>query len=64
MFLNMVSWLAEDEDLISIRPKQTDDRRIILSQSQLSILRLITVFLLPGIALVTGVRGVVNRRRR
>ncbi|NLT65198.1 MAG: GldG family protein [Acidobacteria bacterium] len=64
MFLNMVSWLAEDEDLISIRPKQTDDRRIILSQSQLSILRLITVFLLPGIALVTGVLVVVNRRRR
>lgn len=64
MFLNMVSWLAEDEDLISIRPKPTDDRRIILSQSQLSLLRLITVFLLPGIALVTGVLVVVNRRRR
>ncbi len=63
MFLNMVSWLAQDEDLISIRPKSPEDRRIILSQSQQSMLRLVTVFVLPGIALVTGIM-VWSRRRR
>jgi ABC-type uncharacterized transport system involved in gliding motility auxiliary subunit len=64
MFLNMVSWLAQDEDLISIRPKSPEDRRIILSQSQLAMLRLVTIFLLPGIALVAGIAVVLNRRRR
>jgi ABC-type uncharacterized transport system involved in gliding motility auxiliary subunit len=64
MFLNMVSWLAQDEDLISIRPKNPDDRRILLSASQLSILRLITLIALPGIALIIGIVVVWNRRRR
>jgi ABC-type uncharacterized transport system involved in gliding motility auxiliary subunit len=64
LFLNMVSWLAQDEDLISIRPKPVQDRRILLSQSQLALLRLIAVFLLPGIALVAGIVVVWNRRRR
>jgi len=64
LFLNMVSWLAQDEDLISIRPKPQDDRRILLTQSQLSMIRLITIVILPGIALVVGIAVVVNRRRR
>jgi ABC-type uncharacterized transport system involved in gliding motility auxiliary subunit len=64
LFLNMVSWLAEDEDLISIRPKPPEDRRILMSQSQLAMLRLVTFFVLPGIALLCGVVVVWNRRRR
>jgi ABC-type uncharacterized transport system involved in gliding motility auxiliary subunit len=64
LFLNMVSWLAQDEDLISIRPKAPDDRRIVLSQSQMAMLRLLTVFVLPGIALVVGIMVVVRRRRK
>jgi ABC-type uncharacterized transport system involved in gliding motility auxiliary subunit len=63
LFLNMVSWLSEDEDLISIRPKAPEDRRVILSQSQQSMLRLVTVFLLPGAVLVAGI-VVWTRRRR
>jgi ABC-type uncharacterized transport system involved in gliding motility auxiliary subunit len=64
LFLNMVSWLAQDEDLISIRPKQSEDRRILLSQSQLSAVRLLAVFVLPGIALIAGIIVVMKRRRR
>jgi ABC-type uncharacterized transport system involved in gliding motility auxiliary subunit len=64
LFLNMVSWLAQDEDLISVRPKSPEDRRVMLSQSQLSLLRLFVVFLLPGIALVIGIVVFVNRRRK
>jgi ABC-type uncharacterized transport system involved in gliding motility auxiliary subunit len=63
LFLNMVSWLAQDEDLISIRAKTPEDRRLILSQSQLSMLRLISIFLLPGAALFIGI-AVWTRRRR
>ena len=27
LFLNMMNWLSSDEDLISIRPKDPEDRR-------------------------------------
>jgi hypothetical protein len=64
LFLNMVSWLAQDEDLISIRPKPPEDRRILLSQAQMRMLLLFTVIVLPGIALITGFAVVWNRRRR
>jgi ABC-type uncharacterized transport system involved in gliding motility auxiliary subunit len=64
LFLNMVSWLAQEEDLISIRPKPQDDRRMLLSQSQLTMIMLLSIVILPGIALVAGIAVVVNRRRR
>jgi ABC-type uncharacterized transport system involved in gliding motility auxiliary subunit len=64
LFLNMVSWLAQDEDLISIRPKSPEDRRITLNQGQINLLRLFVIFVLPGIALVIGIVVVVNRRRK
>ena len=63
LFLNMINWLAQDEDLISIRPRSVDDRRIILSQGQMVVLRLFTVFLLPGAAAVIGIVVVIRRRR-
>ncbi len=63
LFLNMVSWLGEEEDLISIRPKAPQDRRVILTQSQQSMLRLLIVFVLPAIVLVSGI-VVWTRRRR
>jgi ABC-type uncharacterized transport system involved in gliding motility auxiliary subunit len=63
LFLNMVSWLAQEEDLISIRPKPPEDRRVVLSESQQSVLRLLTVFLIPGAVLVAGI-VVWTRRRR
>ncbi|MCL2877954.1 MAG: GldG family protein, partial [Acidobacteria bacterium] len=63
LFLNMINWLAQDEDLISIRPKPVDDRRIILSQGQLAMIRIFTIFLLPAAAVVIGIVVVVRRRR-
>ena len=63
MFMNMISWLAQDEDLISIRPKSADDRRIILSQGQMTLVRIFTMFLLPGAAAVIGIIVVARRRR-
>jgi len=63
MFLNMVSWLAQEEDLISIRPKSQQDRRIIMSQSQQALVRLLAVFLLPGIVLIAGIIVWTRRRR-
>jgi ABC-type uncharacterized transport system involved in gliding motility auxiliary subunit len=63
LFLNMLSWLAQEEDLISIRPKPPEDRRIILSRSQQSTLAYLTILILPACVLVAGV-AVWRRRRR
>ncbi len=63
LFLNMISWLAQDEDLISIRPKTPEDKRVILSQGQQSEIRLFTVILIPACVLIAGI-VVWTRRRR
>ena len=60
--LNTVNWLASDEDLISIRPKDREDRRITLTQSQMTWLRVSSQFFLPFIVIVGGL-SVWWRRR-
>ena len=52
--LNTMNWLSSDEDLISIRPKEQDDRRIIMTRSQLMWVRTTSQFLLPLIVVVAG----------
>jgi ABC-type uncharacterized transport system involved in gliding motility auxiliary subunit len=60
--LNTINWLASDEDLISIRPKERDDRRITLTQAQMSWVRITSQFLLPLLVIFAGV-SVWWRRR-
>jgi ABC-type uncharacterized transport system involved in gliding motility auxiliary subunit len=60
--LNAINWLASDEDLISIRPKARDDRRITLTQAQMRWLRITSQFLLPLLVVLAGV-SVWWRRR-
>ncbi len=60
--LNMMNWLSSDEDLISIRPKQQDDRRITVNQSQMRLIRTVSQFGLPLIVIIVGI--VVWWRRR
>lgn len=55
LLLNMLNWLSSDEDLISIRPKDPEDRRISLTQAQFRLLRAVSQFLLPLIVIVSGV---------
>jgi ABC-type uncharacterized transport system involved in gliding motility auxiliary subunit len=63
LFLNMVSWLASEEDLISVRPKAPEDRKVILSQGQEKMIQWLCLLVLPGAALVSGI-VVWTRRRR
>lgn len=60
--LNAVNWLSSDEDLISIRPKPQDDRRITMTQGQLSLVRATSQFVLPLVVVIAGV-GVWWKRR-
>jgi ABC-type uncharacterized transport system involved in gliding motility auxiliary subunit len=52
--LNAVNWLSSDEDLISIRPKQQEDRRITMTRAQLNLVRATSQFVLPLIVIITG----------
>ena len=55
VFLNTVSWLSQqDEKLLSIRPKQPKNRRIIISNREANLLTISAVFLLPLLGLLTG----------
>ena len=60
--MNTINWLASDEDLISIRPKQPEDRRITMTKAQLSWVRVTSQFLLPLVVVVTGISVWWKRR--
>jgi ABC-type uncharacterized transport system involved in gliding motility auxiliary subunit len=62
LMLNMMNWLSSDEDLISIRPKEQEDRRINLTRAQFFTLRSVSQFLLPLIVVVSGVMVWWRRR--
>jgi len=59
---NTVNWLSSDEDLISIRPKAPEDRRITMTTRQLSWVRATSQFALPFVVVIVGV-GVWWKRR-
>jgi len=59
---NAVNWLSSDEDLISIRPKAPEDRRITMTTGQLSWVRAVSQFVLPFAIVIVGV-GVWWKRR-
>ncbi len=60
--LDTVNWLASDEDLISIRPKNPEDRPITMSDSQMHGLQFGSLLLLPGAIIVAGVMVWMRRR--
>ena len=55
LFLNMMNWLSSDEDLISIRPKDPEDRRIQLTTGQMRLVRTTSQFLIPLGIILAGV---------
>jgi ABC-type uncharacterized transport system involved in gliding motility auxiliary subunit len=59
---NAVNWLSSDEDLISIRPKAPEDRRITMTGRQLTWVRAVSQFALPLVVVIMGV-GVWWKRR-
>jgi ABC-type uncharacterized transport system involved in gliding motility auxiliary subunit len=54
LFLNSVNWLAQDEDLISIRPKSSTNRRVDLTESQRNTLFWLLVALIPVAVIGSG----------
>ena len=63
MFMNVVNWLAQQENLISIRPKDPDDRRITLTEYQQKGIMLFALLLLPASIFGAGVYAWTRRRK-
>jgi ABC-type uncharacterized transport system involved in gliding motility auxiliary subunit len=62
LLLNTINWLSSDEDLIAIRPKELEDRRIALTRSQFYLLLGTSQFFLPLIVVIGGVMVWLRRR--
>jgi ABC-type uncharacterized transport system involved in gliding motility auxiliary subunit len=62
-FLNVVSWLAEDEGQISVRARDTKSAPIVLTPPQAEMVLWVPVAVLPGAVILAGILAVVSRRR-
>jgi ABC-type uncharacterized transport system involved in gliding motility auxiliary subunit len=60
--LNTMNWLSSDEDLISIRPKEREDRRITMTRAQMNWVRITSQFLFPLAIVIAGVTVWWRRR--
>jgi ABC-type uncharacterized transport system involved in gliding motility auxiliary subunit len=54
LFMNSINWLAEEENLISIRPKSPTARRVDMTASQQNTLFLLTIVFMPAAAMISG----------
>ena len=63
LFLNTVSWLAQDESFISIRPKNPDDRRLTMTEAQGRLVSYVILLLLPAGVVISGASVWAKRRR-
>jgi ABC-type uncharacterized transport system involved in gliding motility auxiliary subunit len=62
LFLNTVNWLAQQENLIAIRPREPEDRRITITADQEQMVFWLAVVFIPGVLLMTGVYTWWRRR--
>jgi ABC-type uncharacterized transport system involved in gliding motility auxiliary subunit len=60
--LNTVAWLAQDIDLISIRPKEPEDQRLFLTPVQQGNVAWLALVLIPGLFVVLGIATWWRRR--
>lgn len=63
LILNTVSWLAEDENLIAVRPKTSRSQPIVLTASESLAFLVIPVILIPLACIMVGFAVYVFRRR-
>ncbi len=54
LFMNTVNWLAQQENLIAIRPREAADRRITLTANTSTGMFWITIVVIPAIVLGAG----------
>jgi len=63
LFLNTISWLAQDESFISIRARDPQDRRLTMTEAQGRLVSYVMLLFLPLGVLVAGVSVWMKRRQ-
>ena len=63
LFMNTVGWLSQQENLISIRARNPEDRRITLTATQQSNIIWLSLLIIPACIFGTGVYAWSRRRR-
>jgi ABC-type uncharacterized transport system involved in gliding motility auxiliary subunit len=64
LFQNMLSWLAHEEDLISIRPRPTDASEFDVTETRMRYINLASIVIAPMMMLGSGLAVWANRRRK
>jgi ABC-type uncharacterized transport system involved in gliding motility auxiliary subunit len=54
LFMNSIGWLAQEEALISIRPKEAVDRTVLMTPPQARAVIYSSILFLPGLVLLAG----------
>jgi ABC-type uncharacterized transport system involved in gliding motility auxiliary subunit len=62
LFANAVSWLAQQENLIAIRPKAPDDRRVTMTARQQQMVAVTSVLVMPLLVFAAGIYTWWRRR--
>jgi ABC-type uncharacterized transport system involved in gliding motility auxiliary subunit len=62
LFVNMNNWLTQQEDLISIHPRDAGDRRLTMTADQQRNLLWLSLLIIPGMILGSGVYNWSKRR--
>lgn len=62
--INVMNWLAGDEELVSIQPRATLDNQLRFSETTLSAIVILFLFIMPGLFLLSGVLIWWRRKRR
>jgi ABC-type uncharacterized transport system involved in gliding motility auxiliary subunit len=63
-FLNAASWLGEQEDRITVRPRSREASRLLLTEAQVSVVKFLTIDVLPVVLLGAGLAVWLVRRSR
>jgi ABC-type uncharacterized transport system involved in gliding motility auxiliary subunit len=63
LFMNTVNWLAKEESLIAIPPKENKFQPILLTAADARMLFVLPVIVLPGLVLIGGVYVFARRSR-
>ena len=62
LFMNTINWLAQQEGLIAIRPREPSDRRLTLTESNVTAVRWLSLLIVPAVVFGAGVLTWWRRR--
>ena len=60
--MNTIGWLSQQENLIAIRPKEPDDRRVTMTAAQQNNVTVLSLLIIPGLVFGAGIYSWWRRR--